>query len=153
AKDLIDRALENVGEATLISAGLTARGVAVFLNRPGASFIVQGNGVWAAGARFDNAGTLRGLEAGEFTMGGVFENQGAVDLSPGAALNLDGRGTSSGSMLLGGGAQLRFRGGSYTLAQGSSLTGAGLVAVPTDGAVLTVAGLYEISGATSVSNG
>jgi hypothetical protein len=100
-KNLIDRTLENAADAVLTGAGVTARGVGAFVNDAGASFTVQGIGLRRG--RFDSLGTLRVLTSGEFVQRAFFDSSGTVDLAPGAALDLDGGGTGSGTFLVEGG--------------------------------------------------
>jgi hypothetical protein len=156
-KGLIDRTLENAGDAVLTAAGVSPRGDALLINRAGATFTMRGGGGVSADStsRFENAGTLRVASAGVFGINASFTNTGTVELQEQSGpLDLDAGGSSSGAFLVGAGATLRFRGGTYRLGPTSRVTGAGNVAVSGPyGTVVEQEGAYAIGGDTNLSEG
>ena len=149
---LFDRTLENAG--TVIWGGGNLGLSGVITNDAGASFQILNPGAFnyqGGSPRFDNAGTFLPSPTGTTPFNGIpFDNYGAINLTGGSALYLNGGGTNSGPITVPAGATFNL-GGSFNAGASSSITGAGTLIV--SGNTATLGGTVNISGTNSFSNG
>jgi hypothetical protein len=157
ALSLTGRTLENGG--TLLSRGngvIELNSGVVISNRPGGLFEIQSAGTFFSSTqpnRIDNAGTFRKSSPGGTTIPSnvSFNNSGAVEIRTGT-LSLSGGGTHSGSFAVPAGTALILSGGTHSADAGSSIAGAGELAV-IGGTTANLAGLVNVSGSNTFSGG
>jgi hypothetical protein len=131
--------------------GLTLQNGAVINNLAGATFVLSNSGVWAYGgaAQFSNAGLLRRTADYPFGPTGFsveLDNSGTVALDDNAVVWFWANLTSTGTIALGNSAVLYLDnyGGTYTLGDGSAVTGPGTLEVD--------AGTLDVTGAATAEN-
>ncbi len=150
---LYDRTLENAG--TVVWGGGNLGLTGVITNDAGASFHILNAAVFNYAGntpRFDNAGTFLPSSTGTTAFNGIlFDNYGAINLTGGSVLYLNGGGTNSGPITVPAGATINFGGGVFNAGAGSSITGAGSLQV--SGGTKNLAGTVNVSGTNSFSNG
>ncbi len=153
----LGRTFNNATTTTWTSGGLTMLQGAAFQNLSGASFDAQSDNSFTSfggPSAFNNAGSFTksaGTGLSSLTGGVAFNNSGAVQAQTGT-LGFFGGGTSSGSFVVSGGAQLSFA-GDQNLQGASSVTGDGTVSFTGSTALGSnvVAGTYDV--ANSVISG
>ena len=129
--------ITNLGNCSM-SGGVVGFALgATFDNQPGATFVVQGQGVLAnadGSGVFNNAGTLQVLSPGALqfgdtnsTPGPAFNNNGLVDLRAGQLALFTG--ASAGEFHQAPGTLLWFWGGAYSVNAGTSFTGSNAVRI------------------------
>ncbi len=150
---LFDRTLENAG--TVIWGGGNLGLSGVITNDAGASFQILNPGAFnyqGGSPRFDNAGTFLPSPTGTTPFNGIlFDNYGAINLTGGSVLYLNGGGTNSGPITVPSGATLNFGSGVFNAGPASSITGAGTLQV--SGGPANLAGTVNVSGTNLFSNG
>jgi hypothetical protein len=121
----------NDGTATFNGGGISFNGKAAWNNDPGGTTFLQGafplGSFGNPSASFNNFGLLRKPDPGGMTVPVPLLNSGTVDVGAGV-LTLSGGGFSSGTFDLEGLSALNI-GGTYTLADGATVTGTGTLQV------------------------
>ncbi|KAF0176670.1 MAG: repeat-containing protein [Limisphaerales bacterium] len=157
-KDL-RQALDNYGTVTWTAGRLLGHGSPVIHNRAGAVFEARADAtLFDSGdgtvKTFNNSGKVRRTTGTGTTLWhGLLNNDGMLAAESGT-LSLAGGGTSSGTFTNLAGATLTFSGGTQTLNDGASFTGAGTNQIAggtvnvNAGATASAAGLFELSSGT-----
>ena len=178
------RNVENAGTITWSGTGDIALNAGVFTNLNGASFLITNDAAIAdfdgseTVGNFVNAGLFRKSAGtressfGSLATAGTFTNTGIVQVQSGSfrfanplnnsgglqvqagLLDINGGGTSSGTLVAAPGATVEFSGGNYTLTDGAFIGGrdglaritGGTVAIAAGAAVLAVANVELVGG-------
>jgi hypothetical protein len=161
AESLSSRTFVIAGAATLNDANnaLTLRQSAALQVQGGGSLDILAGSVSTdnSAVTFSNAGTLS-VDAGSTTSSitAPFTNSGSVKLNSGT-LNVVGGGSQTGSFAVASGTTLDFAGGTFTMASGSSVAGAGSVVFNSTFSTPTVTfasgSTYNIATATTAAAG
>jgi fibronectin-binding autotransporter adhesin len=157
-KDL-RRTLDNFGTVTWTAGRILGHATPTLINRSGAVFDAQVNAtLYESGdsttKTFNNTGTVRrSAGTGTTTWNGLFKNDGVLRVETGT-VSLNGGGTSAGTFTNLAGAVAQFTGGTHTLNNGATFTGAGQSLVNggtvnvAAGATATVAGTFGVAAGT-----
>ena len=153
------RKLVNAGVATWSNTqNLGAANGAVIDNLPGATFVINSDRTFSSSGSttvFLNEGVFRKQASSDVTTINIqINNTGTVDVQTGT-LKLGGGGLSEGTFTVAAGATLNLSGAATTLTATSAVVGDGNVLFSSDffGGTTTVAGLYAVTGATTITGG
>jgi hypothetical protein len=155
SESLYGRSLTNTGSAIWAgSNSLTQDDGSTFVNQTGATLDFQTDGSWSSDgtAVLVNQGTLKKSAGSNTTyLDPILNNTGSLQANSGS-FYLEGGGVATGSFSVIGGSALQFN-GVFTFSAGSSISGAGTVAVTGGTATFASGSTYNVSGATLSSSG